>query len=115
MIDELKFIGCLTSIVDTSNHKKIKVFKRRNIKYFIRLHNECFKKYNLLKNVAFSGDSCNTNFGGVLRKGTNNVFAILNEKLKRNISDIVCAAHILHNAMRLYTVVLIFCQLRLNS
>jgi len=58
------------------------------------------KKYNLFNNVvAFLGDNCNTHFGGVLRKGTNNVLAILNEKLKRNISGIGCAAHTLHNAM----------------
>lgn len=37
------------------------------------------KKYNLLNNVvAFSSDNCNTNFGGVSRKGLNNVIAIPN-------------------------------------
>lgn len=34
------------------------------------------KKHNLLNNVAFSGDNCNTNFGGISRKSTNNVFAL---------------------------------------
>lgn len=58
------------------------------------------KKYNLSsKIVAFSGNNCNIYFGGVLRKGTNNVFAILNDKLKKNISGIGCAVHILYNAM----------------
>ncbi|XP_025410915.1 uncharacterized protein LOC112683919 [Sipha flava] len=123
MLDELKSVKFLTIMVDTSNHKnlklvpiliryfnpqegvKIKVLEFMNLKgetsnilsdYILNV----LKKYSLLNNVvAFSGDNCNTNFGGVSRKGTNNVFAILNEKLKRNISGIGCAAHILHNAM----------------
>lgn len=63
MLDELKSIEFLTIMVVTSNHKNVKLvpiliwyfnpkrsqhksvriyeFKRRNIKYFIRLHDEC--------------------------------------------------------------------------
>lgn len=59
------------------------------------------KKYKLLdKIIAFSGDNCNTNFGGILRKGKKNVFSILNNNLKTNINGIGCAAHILHNAIQ---------------
>lgn len=38
--------------------------------------------------------------GGDGRSGTKNVFTILNNILKTNISGIVYAAHILHNAMQ---------------
>jgi len=62
------------------------------------------KKSNLSdKIVAFSCDNYNTNFGGVERKGIKNIYAILNENLKTNISGIGCAAHILHNAMQICT------------
>lgn len=72
----------------------------QNIKYFNRLYNDFKNKCNLLNIfVAFQGDNCNTGLDGVYRKDTNNVNAILNEKLKRNISNIGCIAHILHNAM----------------
>lgn len=37
------------------------------------------------KIIAFSGDNCNNNSGGVLRKGTKNVFSILNNNLKTNV------------------------------
>jgi hypothetical protein len=49
--------------------------------------------------IAFSGDNCNTNFGGVARKGTKNDFMILNNNLKTNICEMIYAAHILYNAM----------------
>lgn len=53
----------------------------------------------LSKCVAFSGDNCNTNFGGNSRAGTNNVFYKLKAQLNPNIVGIGCTAHILHNAV----------------
>jgi len=121
---EIENINFATIMIDTSNHKnlkivpiliryfkpnsgiQIKVFEVINLKgetanilstYII----ESLKKHKLSdKIVAFSGDNCNTNFGGVLRKGSNNVFSILNNNLKTNIFGVGCAAHILHNAMQ---------------
>ncbi|XP_060835436.1 uncharacterized protein LOC132929545 [Rhopalosiphum padi] len=121
---EIENINFATIMIDTSNHKnlkivpiliryfkpnsgiQIKVFEVTNLKgetanilstYII----ESLKKHKLSdKIVAFSGDNCNTNFGGVLRKGSNNVFSILNNNLKTNIFGVGCAAHILHNAMQ---------------
>jgi hypothetical protein len=49
------------------------------------------------KIIAFTGDNCNTNFGGAARRGTKNVFTILNNNLKTKISGIGCAVHILYN------------------
>ena len=49
--------------------------------------------------MAFCGDNCNTNFGGLERIGSNNVFSKLTEKLKLNVHGVGCAAHILHNAV----------------
>jgi hypothetical protein len=50
--------------------------------------------------VAFCADNANTNFGGVARKGLNNVFAKMCTQRDRTIIGIGCAAHILHNAMQ---------------
>lgn len=50
------------------------------------------------KVIAFSADNCPTNFGGVARRGTNNVFARLKGELGRDIVGIGCVAHIIHNA-----------------
>jgi hypothetical protein len=50
------------------------------------------------KVVAFAGDNCPTNFGGVKRNGENNVFFRLKKELEREIVGVGCAAHIIHNA-----------------
>lgn len=50
------------------------------------------------KIVAFGGDNCNTNFGGVDRNGENNVFYRLKEMLNRKIVGVGCNCHIIHNA-----------------
>lgn len=52
------------------------------------------------KVVGFCGDNCNTNFGGVKRGGTNNVFSRLKNSLGREINGIGCAAHIVHNCVQ---------------
>lgn len=57
------------------------------------------KKCNILsKCIAFSGDNCNTNFGGKQRLGTNNVFTKLKSQLQNNIVGVGCSAHIINNA-----------------
>ena len=50
------------------------------------------------KCVAFGGDNTNTNFGGRLRKGTNNVFLKVKESMNDSMEGVGCPAHILHNA-----------------
>ena len=50
------------------------------------------------KCVAFGGDNTNTNFGGRLRKGTNNVFSKFKESMNESMEGVGCPAHILHNA-----------------
>lgn len=58
-------------------------------------------KYKLSdKVIAFSADNTNTNFGGIGRKGKNNVYQKLKEKLGRNILGIGCGAHKLHNSVQ---------------
>jgi hypothetical protein len=93
--NNISFIGVCT---DGSNHGAVKIFpiliqyfdKNFGIKHNLielkSLPNETNEKIcNLLietlenisllsKCIAFSGDNCNTNFGGVDRRGTNNVF-----------------------------------------
>jgi len=45
-----------------------------------------------------AADNCNTNFGGVARNGTNNVYHILQQKVGHGLIGIGCFAHITHNA-----------------
>lgn len=53
----------------------------------------------LQKCVAFSGDNCNTNFGG-LRRGDGNVFANLKRSVNTNLIGIGCPAHILNKCIQ---------------
>ena len=58
------------------------------------------KKHDLTQNIlAHCGDNCNTNFGGVNRKGKNNVLNYLKKELGRNIVGVGCGAHIVHNCI----------------
>jgi hypothetical protein len=52
------------------------------------------------KVVSLSADNTNANFGGAKRRGKNNVFERLRNKIKRDIIGVGCAAHIVHNAMQ---------------
>lgn len=57
------------------------------------------RSWNIADKIcAFSADNCNTNFGGVNRKGENNVFYRLKQELGREIVGVGCASHIIHNA-----------------
>ena len=53
------------------------------------------------KCVAFTGDNCNTNFGGTRRdEGVNNVFAHLKRLLQnKTLIGVGCPAHILNNCV----------------
>lgn len=51
------------------------------------------------KCIAFTGDNCNTNFGGVDRRGTNNIFRRLETYLKKPLIGIGCPVHLLNNCV----------------
>lgn len=51
------------------------------------------------KLAAYCADNANTNFGGLQRKGTKNIFFKLNESLNQSILGVGCAAHIIHNSI----------------
>lgn len=58
------------------------------------------RKYGLQrKMVAFSGDNTNTNFGGLNRRGKENIFHLLKQQVNADLVGIGCPAHILHNAI----------------
>ena len=50
--------------------------------------------------MAFGGDNCNANFGGLHRRGKNNVFTKLRDQANMKMEGIGCPAHILHNTMQ---------------
>lgn len=61
---------------------------------------ETLNKNNLTnKLVAYCADNANTNFGGVNRKGDNNIFSEIKNKLPLKILGVGCAAHIVNNAI----------------
>ena len=117
---EIMYLGVFT---DGSNHKSTKLFPIV-IQYFdwknggmqsklldvrslkdetsLTIANEVketLKKRRLFdKCISFTGDNCNTNFGGIHRKRGNNVFT----HLKSEVSALVgvdCPAHILNNCL----------------
>lgn len=52
------------------------------------------------KFVVFAGDNCNTNFGGVNRNGTDNIFSRLgNEYSDHELVGVGCCAHLFHKAI----------------
>ncbi|CAI6360864.1 unnamed protein product [Macrosiphum euphorbiae] len=123
-IEGLKKANYISVLVDASNHKSVKLvpvivryFNPKNgIKNDILdfsslpgetaelIHNKIvsvLKKFELEeKIISFSGDNTNTNFGGIARKGKNNVFLKLKNTLKRNILGLGCCAHVIHNSIQ---------------
>lgn len=121
---DLTNVAFISVSTDASNHGSTKLFPIV-IQYFDKQKNgitsklleiECtenetsdtiveiilkqLREHDLLsKCVAFSGDNCNTNFGGNSRAGTNNVFYKLKGQLNPNIVGVGCSAHVLHNAI----------------
>ncbi|KAL4147793.1 hypothetical protein QTP88_002142 [Uroleucon formosanum] len=123
-IDDLKTVDFVSILVDASNHKAIKLVPvivryfspttgvRNKILEFSNLpgetadliHNQIIKvlnNFNLTeKIISYSADNTNTNFGGLQRKGKNNVFIKLKETLNREILGMGCYAHIIHNSIQ---------------
>lgn len=68
------------------------------------IHNHIMKVINNFdlkgKIIGFSTDNTNKNFGGIQRKGKNNVFIKLKKSLDRNILGMACFVHIIHNAIQ---------------
>lgn len=121
---ELKDANFVTVFTDASNHKDVKLFPLM-IRYFVPLAGvkvkildmqslpgetaqtickflvDALQRHGLTeKVVGFCADNANTNFGGLKRRGRNNVFAIMQDDLGRKLLGIGCAAHIVHNAIQ---------------
>ena len=61
---------------------------------------EILIKNNLTKKViGMSADNSNTNFGGLKRRGLNNIYTKMKSHLNSNIFGIGCNAHIISNAI----------------
>ena len=122
--EELGKANFVTATIDASNRKEIKLV-RVVVRYFVpdigvkvkllefkSLPGETAEilsnylvsvlEQNELKEkvVGFFADNCNTNFGGVKRRGQNNVFFKVKEKIERDLTGIGCAAHIVHNCLQ---------------
>jgi len=54
----------------------------------------------LKKVIAFSADNTQINFGGVTRRGKNNVFYKFKEVIITHFIGIGCASHILNNSIQ---------------
>ncbi|GBP66580.1 hypothetical protein EVAR_47836_1 [Eumeta japonica] len=122
--DDLNKSNCITILNDASNHgnKKIYPFVVRFFQPYegvqvkildlqeqpgetsdiiVDYLQQVLTDNNLTKKVvAFCGDNTNVNFGGVARRGTNNVLAKLQSSLKKPLIGIGCGAHIIHNAIK---------------
>ena len=58
------------------------------------------KRMFLKRCVAFTGDNCNTKFGGLGRNEQgNNVFAKLKNMLNPSLIGVGCSAHVLNNCI----------------
>jgi hypothetical protein len=124
VINELNDIPFISVATDASNHKSIKLFPLL-VQYFTAhdgittkllkvetlsneraetISNYILERLNDFglkpKIIAFSGDNCNTNFGGLNRNGNNNVFALLKQNLGREIEGCGCTGHISHNSAK---------------
>lgn len=124
LLEDLNKANFVTIIVDASNKVDLKMVPIM-VRYFLSnkgvqvkmldfqsvpgekaeiLTNHIFSiinKYNISdKIIGLCADNCNTNFGGVARKGKNNVYFRLKEMLERKIIGIGCVAHIVHNCVQ---------------
>lgn len=124
VLAEISQTAYVSISTDASNHGSLKVFPIL-LQYYTKenglqvrlldvksLENETsdsitemlttfMKEHNLTdKCIAFSGDNCNTNYGGKKRAGKNNVYAKLKAAGNTQLIGIGCPAHILHNAIR---------------
>lgn len=68
---------------------------------------EVLDKYNISKKIiGLAADNTNTNFGGMKRKGTNNLFTKLTNSCGKSLIGVGCVAHILNNCIQNATDVL---------
>lgn len=120
---DLKETNFVTILSDASNHNELKLYPVL-IRYFNAVSGvqtkildlscitgetseilskhifDIVKKRNLSEKVlALSADNTNTNFGGVNRRGENNVHKKLMLNLNKSIIGIGCNAHIISNAI----------------
>lgn len=123
VLKDLKQCSYVTICTDASNHGNIKIFPVL-VRYFIPTVGVCVRvldvssergekseiianliwsvarEYGLdIKVVAFCGDNAKVNFGGITRRGNNNVFSRLKEHFPHLIG-IGCTAHIAHNSLK---------------
>lgn len=125
VVESIGSITCFGVATDGSNHGATKLFPIL-VQYFdykkggiqtkvIELKNvpnetsetissliaDVLSEHSILnKCVAFAGDNCNTNFGGVKRGSGNNVFTHLKTKMSRDcLVGVGCPAHVLHNCI----------------
>jgi len=121
VLNDLREAKYVSVMVDSSNHSNLKLVPVL-VRYFaptrgiqVKVQNlteetseilvnhilSVLEKYKITEKViAFCGDNCNTNFGGLTRKGNNNVFYKLNNSVKMNILGFGCAVHLIHNALQ---------------
>ena len=124
VLNDLREAKYVSVIADSSNHSNLKIVPVL-VRYFaptrgiqvkvIEFQNltgetseilvnhilSVLEKYKITEKViAFCGDNCNTNFGGLARKGKNNVFYKLHNSVKMNILGVGCAAHLIHNSLQ---------------
>lgn len=117
-------------MIDSSNHKEIKMVPLL-VRYFncekgiqvklLQLQDlpgetseqlngyvfNTLKTHNLVdKCIGLAADNTNTNFGGMKRKGVNNLFKKLNASRGKPLVGIGCVAHILNNCVQNATDVL---------
>ena len=50
--------------------------------------------------IGFCADNCNTNFGGIKKRGQNNAFYKVKNNVKRDFVGIKCTVHIVHNYLQ---------------
>ncbi|KAL4120168.1 hypothetical protein QTP88_012898 [Uroleucon formosanum] len=124
LTNQLKNANCISILTDASNHGNIKLFSLL-VRLFDPLYGIQIKILNvesqpgetsdiiinyIVKTIddnnirnkvaTFCEDNTNCNFGGVSRRGTNNVFHKLQGKLGKQLIGVGCAAHIIHNAIQ---------------
>ncbi|CAH1984450.1 unnamed protein product [Acanthoscelides obtectus] len=127
---DLRKANFVSITIDSSNHREIKVVPLM-VRYFdgekgiqvklLQLRDlpgetsEQLKDYvvsalnhhNLLqKCIGMSADNTNTNFGGMRRKGVNNLFSKLNASRGKPVIGIGCVPHIFNNCLQNATDVL---------
>lgn len=122
MVEDLKNTSYVSISTDSTNHGNIKVFpivvqyfdhtqdgiqvklldmqdtKNKKSETVSELIVNVTTKYNLeMKITVLSADNTNTNFGGIARRGNENVFAHLKNKVNPELIGIGCPAHMLSN------------------